>query len=217
MERARGPAAGELDEESSVWLRRLGVAGAERAVAERELHARLVRIALAEVRRRSSGTPVTGRELDDVGQQAADDAMVAILAKLDDFRGESKFTTWAYRFVILEVSSKLGRHYWRHPPVALDAGQWELLPDRFGIDPARHAEAAAVFAEVRRVVDEELTAHQRRVFVAIVVDGIPLDALAAELGLRRNALYKVIFDARRKIRRALVANGYLDDPGLEQR
>ena len=216
MERARGPAAGELDEESSAWLRRLGAAGAERAVAERELHARLVRIALAEVRRRSAATPVTGRELDDVGQQAADDAMVAILAKLDDFRGESRFTTWAYRFVILEVSSKLGRHYWRHPPVALDAGQWELLPDRFGIDPARHAEAAAVFAEVRRVVDEELTAHQRRVFVAIVVDGIPLDALAAELGLRRNALYKVIFDARRKIRRALVTNGYLDDPGLEQ-
>jgi len=67
------------------------------------------------------------------------------------------------------------------------------------------------------VVDDELTAHQRRVFVAIVVDGTPLDALAAELGLRRNALYKAIFDARRKIRRALVANGYLEEPGLEQR
>jgi RNA polymerase sigma-70 factor (ECF subfamily) len=160
---------------------------------------------------------VTGQELDDVAHQAADDAMLAILAKLAGFRGESRFITWAYRFVILEVSSKLGRHYWRNPPIALDAGQWERLPDRFGIDPARHAEAAGIFAEVRRVVDDELTAHQRRVFVAIVVDGIPLDALAAELGLRRNAVYKVIFDARRKIRRALVAKGYLDEPGLEQR
>ena len=131
-------------------------------------------------------------------------------------RGESRFITWAYRFVILEVSSKLGRHYWRNPRVALDAGQWERLPDRFGIDPARHAEAAGTLAEVRRVVDQELTAHQRRVFVAIVVDGIPLDALAGKLGLERNAVYKVIFDARRKIRRALVANGYLQDPGLEQ-
>jgi len=217
VERARVPAAELQDEESSAWLRRLGAAGAERTAAERELHAILVRIALAEVRRRSAGTPVNGKELDDVAHQAADDAMVAILAKLDGFRGESRFTTWAYRFVILEVSTKLGRHYWRNPPVALDAGQWELLPDRFGIDPARQAEAAGVFAEVRRVVDEELTAHQRRVFVAIVVDGIPLDALAAELGLRRNALYKVVFDARRKIRRALVAKGYLDDPGLERR
>jgi hypothetical protein len=94
---------------------------------------------------------------------------------------------------------KLGRHYWRNPPVALDTGQWERLPDRFGLDPVRHAESAAMLAEVRRVVRDELTEHQRRIFTAIVVDGIPLDALAAKLGLRRHAIYKVIFDARRKI------------------
>ena len=216
MEPARVSVA-DLDEESSAWLSRLAAEGGERQAAERELHARLVRIALAEVRRRSASTPVTGPELDDVAHQAAADAMLAILAKLGDFRGESRFITWAYRFVILEVSAKLGRHYWRNPPVALDAGQWERLPDRFGIDPVRHAESAGMLAEVRRVVDDELTEHQRRVFMAIVVDGIPLDALAAKLGLRRNAIYKVIFDARRKIRRALVANGYLDEPGLEQR
>jgi len=207
----------DLDEESSAWQRRLGAGGGERQAAEHDLHARLVRIALAEVRRRSAGTPVTGPELDDVAHQAADDAMLAILAKLGDFRGESRFITWAYRFVILEVSAKLGRHYWRNAPVALDAGQWERLPDRFGIDPQRHAESAAMLAEVRRVVEEELTPHQRRVFTAIVVDEIPLDALAARLGLRRNAIYKVIFDARRKIRRALAANGYLEEPGMEQR
>lgn len=215
MEPARLPAK-DLDEESAVWLRRLGGGGGERQEAEREFHARLVRIAFAEVRRRSASTPVTGPELDDVAYQAAGDAMLAILAKLGDFRGESRFLTWAYRFVILEVSSKLGRHYWRNPPVSLDAGQWERLPGRLGIDPAQHAEAAGILAEVRRVVDGELTSHQRRVFVAIVVDGIPLDALAAGLGLRRNAIYKVIFDARRKIRRALVANGYLEEPGVER-
>jgi RNA polymerase sigma-70 factor (ECF subfamily) len=206
-----------LDEESAAWLRRLDAADGERQAAERELHARLVRIALAEVRRRSASTPVTGPELDDVAHQAADDAMLAVLAKLGGFRGESRFITWAYRFVILEVSSKLGRHYWRNPPVALDAGQWERLPGRLGLDPQQHAESAAILAEVRRVVDDELTSHQRRVFVAVVVDGIPLDALAARLGLQRNAIYKVVFDARRKIRRALVANGYLEEPGLEQR
>jgi RNA polymerase sigma-70 factor (ECF subfamily) len=213
-----GPAARELDAESADWLRRLSAADrARRQEAEGELHARLVRIAVAEVNRRSGSTPVTGPELTDVAHQAADDAMLAILAKLAGFRGESRFMTWAYRFVILEVSSKLGRHYWRNPPVALDAGQWELLPDRLGVDPQQHAEAAGILAEVRRVVEDELTAHQRRIFVAIVVDQIPLDALAARLGLQRNAVYKVIFDARRKIRRALVAKGYLDDPGLEQR
>ena len=207
-----GPAA-SLDEESAGWLRRLADGdGCERHAAERELHGRLVRIALAEVRRRAARTPVTGPELDDIAHQAAGDAMLAILAKLADFRGESRFMTWAYRFVILEVSSKLGRHYWRDPPAVLDAEQWERLPDRLGLDPEQHAAAAGILAEVLRVVDEELTAHQRRVFVAIVVDGIPLDALAARLDLPRNAIYKVIFDARRKIRRNLVAKGYLDDP-----
>ena len=82
--------------------------------------------------------------------------------------------------------------------------------------PERHAEAAGILAEVRRVIEDELTSHQRLVFTAIVVDGIPLDALAARLGLGRNAIYKVIFDARRKIRRALVAKDYLEEQGLEQ-
>jgi RNA polymerase sigma-70 factor (ECF subfamily) len=213
-----GPRGRELDNESADWVRRLSAGGgSQRQEAERELHERLVRISLAEVNRRSASTPVTGPELADVAHQAADDAMLAILAKLAEFRGESRFTTWAYRFVILEVSSKLGRHYWRNPTVALDAGQWERLPDRLGIDPAQHAESADILAQVRRIVEDELTAHQRRIFVAVVVDGIPLDALADRLDLQRNAIYKVIFDARRKIRRALAANGYLEDPGLEQR
>jgi len=212
---ARGPAEG-LDEESAAWLRLLVAGGGEQQAAERELHATLLRIALAEVRRRSASTPVTGPELDDVAHQAAADAMLAILAKLGEFRGESRFTTWAYRFVVLEVSSKLGRHYWRNPLVALDDGQWERLPGRLGVDPEGYAEAAGILAEVRRVVEDDLTIHQRRVFVAIVVDGIPLDALAARLGLGRNAIYKVIFDARRKIRHALVVKGYLEEPGLEQ-
>src|SRR6185437_16231113 len=131
----------DLDAESLAWLRRLGAGGGDRQAAELKLHARLVRIALAEVRRQA-GTPVSGRELDDVAHQAADDAMLAILAKLGDFRGESRFMTWAYRFVILEVSAKLGRHYWRNPPVPLDARQRERLPGRLGIDPQRHAESA---------------------------------------------------------------------------
>ena len=215
MELARKPDG--LDEESAAWLRRLGAVGAERQAAERELHERLVRIAFAEVRRRSASTPVTGPELDDVAHQAADDAMVAIVAKIASFRGESRFITWAYRFVILEVSSKLGRHYWRDPPVMLDAGQWERLPDRFGMDPEQQVVAAGILAEVRRVTESELTPHQRRIFVAVIVDGIPLDALADKLGVRRNAIYKVIFDARRKIRLALAAKGYLDEANTGRR
>jgi RNA polymerase sigma-70 factor, ECF subfamily len=138
--------------------------------------------------------------------------MLAILGKLDTFRGESRFTTWACRFVVLEVSSKLGRHYWRrHPSASLDAEDWDRPPDRFRLDPAEHAGQAELVAAVRQAIDQTLTAHQRRLFVAVVLNGVPLDAVVARLGLNRNAVYKAIFDARRKIRAFLAANGYLGE------
>jgi RNA polymerase sigma-70 factor, ECF subfamily len=128
-------------------------------------------------------------------------------------RGDSRFTTWAYKFVILEVSAKLGRHYWRNPPVQVGADAWERIPDRFGAGPAERAEFRELASALRRAVIEALSERQRRVFVALIVDGVPLDALAVELGSTRNAIYKTMFDARRKIRAHLVAHGYLDEEG----
>jgi RNA polymerase sigma-70 factor, ECF subfamily len=205
---SRGP----LDEESGEWLRCLAMP-AERDQALARLHQLLLRAAHAELRRRSLTAPIDGQEQDDLAHQAADDALLAITSKLDRFRGESRFTTWAYKFVILEVSAKLGRHYWRNPPVPLPEDAWERIPDRLGVDPAEHAESLELVAALRRAVTEELTERQRRVFIALVVEGIPLDALAVELGSTRNSLYKIMFDARRKIRAHLVANGYLDAEG----
>ena len=173
----------------------------------------LLRIAQAETRRRGPRLRITGPELEDLAHQAAADALLGITGKLAQFRGESRFTTWAYKFVILEVSAKLGRHFWRHPSVPLDAEDWDRLPDRFGFEPAREAEWRDLLAALRRAVDTELTPRQREIFVAIVLNEVPLDALAARLGSNRNALYKMLFDARRKLRAVLVANGYLDhDP-----
>jgi RNA polymerase sigma-70 factor (ECF subfamily) len=171
----------------------------------------LPRIARSELRRRSGQLRITGPELDDLAHQAAADALLAIMAKVGQFRGESRFTTWAYKFVIFEVSAKVGRHFWASPPVRLDAEDWDRLPDRFGLEPAGEAERRELASAVRRVVDEQLTARQRQVFVAIVMDGVPLDALAVRLGSTRNAIYKTMFDARRKLRAALAANGYLDE------
>ena len=85
------------------------------------------------------------------------------------------------------------------------------MADRFGPEPDREAERRELAGAVRRAVDEHLTQRQRKVFVAIVLNGVPLDALAIELGSTRNAIYKTMFDARRKLRAALAANGYLDD------
>ena len=204
-----------LDDASAGWISALTGTGAAREAGLVRLHDLLVRVAIHELRRREARTGVTGPELDDLAHHAAADAMLAILAKLDTFRGESRFTTWAYRFVVLEVSSKLGRHYWRqHPAESLEAGEWDRLPDRLGADPGEHAERAELAEAVRRAVSQTLTDHQRRLFVAVVVNGVPLDAVVAQLGTNRNAVYKAISDARRKIRAFLVANGYLQDRRL---
>jgi RNA polymerase sigma-70 factor, ECF subfamily len=205
-----------LDPESAWWLGVLAEAGPRREAALVRLHELLVRVARAEVRRRGPRVRIAGPELDDLACQAAADALMAVTAKLGQFRGESRFTTWACKFAIFEVSSKIGRHFWCHPAVLLDAEDWDRLPDRFGFEPAREAEWRDLLAALRRAVDNELTARQREVFVAIVLNGVPLDTLIIKLSSNRNAIYKVLFDARRKLRAALVANGYLGHDTAER-
>jgi RNA polymerase sigma-70 factor, ECF subfamily len=202
-------AADRLDPESAEWLGVLNGKGPPREAALARLHGMLLRVAQRECRRRGPRLRVTGPELEDLAYQAAADALVAIIRKLGQFRGESRFTTWAYKFVILEVSDKVGRHFWQNPGVPLDAEDWDRLPDRFGFEPAREAEWRDLLAALRRAVDTELSPRQRQVFVAIVVNAVPLDALVVELGSNRNAIYKTMFDTRRKLRAALAANGYM--------
>ena len=209
-----GPArctGGPIDLEIAYAKGAFGATGVGREAALAALHARLLRIARNELRRRTSS--IVGPELDDLAHQSADDALMAITAKLGQFRGESRFTTWAYGFVILEVSAKLGRHFWRRPTVALDAESWDQLPDRFGLQPEEHAVGSDLMLAARRAIEEELTERQRQVFTAIAINGIPIDALADRLGSSRNALYKTMFDARRRLRAVLAAHGYV---GAEQ-
>src|SRR4051794_3907386 len=203
-----------MDTESSSWLTALGAKGAECSAAQARLHELLVKVGMKEAHRRGPAMRITGAELDDIAHQAANDAMMSLLRKLDTFRGESRFTTWAYRFVVLEVSSKLGRHFWRRPSVSLDADDWDRLPERYGADPLVAAQHRDLIAAVQRAV-ETLTDHQRNFFVAIVVNGISIDAMAAKSGSSAGAIYKTVFDARRKIRAYLTTNGYLErDPGV---
>jgi len=201
-------AAAGLDAESAEWLRLLADTGPGRDSALERLHAMLVRIARREVARRGPRLRVTGPELEDLAYQAAADALIAITGKLGQFRGESRFTTWAYK------SAKIGRHFWRHPAVPFDAEDWDRLPDRFGFDPAREAEWRDLLGALHRAVDDKLTARQRAVFIAIVLNGVPLDTLVIEMASNRNAIYKTLFDARRKLRAALAANGYLPGDSL---
>jgi RNA polymerase sigma-70 factor, ECF subfamily len=197
-----------LDPESVAWLE--GLSGDRREETTGRLRERLLRIARGEVNRRRPQLDFGGPELEDVAEQAASDAVVAVLAKLDGFRGESRFTTWAAKFAVLEVSNKIGRHHWRRDGVRLEPDAWERLPDRFGIGPGDETETREFLDALRAAVEEVLSERQRRVFEAIVLNEVPLDVLVIELDANRNAIYKTLFDARRKLRARLVANGYLD-------
>jgi RNA polymerase sigma-70 factor, ECF subfamily len=199
---------GGLDPDSAQWVRALTGTGPERDDALARLHKLLVRVARSEARRRGS-LDIAGPELDDLVHQAAADALVAITAKIGQFRGESRFTTWACKFAIFEVATKIGRHFWRHATMPMDAEDWDRLPDRFGLEPDRVSEWRDLIAALHRAVDTVLSDRQRRVFVAVVLNGVPLDVVAAGLGSNRNAIYKTLFDARRKLRAALAANGHL--------
>ncbi|WP_454607283.1 RNA polymerase sigma factor [Streptomyces tendae] len=204
---------GQLDPESAAWVAALERGcGPEYERACARLHELLVRIAMREVFRRASRHQITGPELDDLAHQAAADALMRITQKIHEFRGDAKFTTWAYRFVVFEVSSKLGRHVWRVSQARFDLEDWAQVPDRAGVDPVNYWQARELVEAVHKAVATALSAHQREVFVA-VVNGVPLETLARELKTNRNALYKTMFDARKKLRARLIAGGHLSTAG----
>jgi RNA polymerase sigma-70 factor, ECF subfamily len=197
-----------MDAASLAWVEGLTATGRTHDQCLEQLHETLVRVARFEVSRRNATLQLRGPELDDIAYQASDDALMAIKSKIHEFRGESRFTTWAYRFVMFEVSSKMGRHFWRNRPTALEQGAWDQLPDTFAASPESSVQQNELFRILRRAVDTDLTALQRRVFVAIAINEVSMDAFAREVGSNRNAVYKVLFDARARLRTSLAEAGY---------
>ena len=179
--------------------------------AVRELHALLLRAARFEVsRRRAALSHVRGEQLDDIAMQAADDALMAVLAKLDDYRGASRFTTWAYKFALLEAGVRLRRRAWQEREVVLAGESWPAMVDRHsGVHEA--LENRELLDALRAAMAETLTPHQREVFVALALNGVPIDVLSERLGTNRGALYKTLHDARRKLRRELAAAGLVEE------
>ena len=174
------------------------------------LHLMMLRACRYQVRRMPSTLSGVGHErLEEIANQAADEAMMAVLAKLSTFEGRSRFTTWAYKFAILQCASEVRRYAWRNREVERnDAAQ---IPER-GPSPASYVEAADLASAVRLAIDAALTPHQRRVTIALLIDDVPIDVLAERLGSNRNALYKTVHDARTRLRAHLIASGHLATP-----
>jgi RNA polymerase sigma-70 factor, ECF subfamily len=196
-----------LDPDSREWLRCLRGEGREHDDAVARLHELLLRAARFECARRRPTLPhLRGNDLDDIANHAADDALVSILARLDTFRGASRFTTWAYKFALLEAAVKLRRRAWQGREVPLESETWSLFSSA-GIEPDESAVQNELLQTLQEAIAEVLTPHQRRVLVALALNGVPIDVLAERLGTTRGALYKTLHDARRKLRAHLQGLG----------
>ncbi len=205
-----------LDDESREWLRGLHAEGAARDEAVARLHALLLRAARFEVARRRPTMPhLRGDDLDDIANEAADDALVSVLRRLDDFRGASRFTTWAYKFALLEAAVKLRKRAWQGREVPLEPESWGLFSSA-GLEPGAAAEQSELLTTLQQAINEVLTDHQRRVLVALALNGVPIDVLAERLDTTRGALYKTLHDARRKLRKHLESRGLQPDSLLEE-
>jgi len=196
-----------LDLESQAWIDQLSPHSPQRDAAIVALHALLLKAARYEVARRRASSPhLRGDDFDDLAQQSADDAVISVLGKLDDFRGDSRFTTWAYKFALFEAGTKIRRRAWQGREVPLEPESWSLLAHA-GATPHEDTETAELLTALRDAIRTELSTHQREVLVAVTLNDVPIDVLAERLNTTRGALYKTIHDARHKLRRALAARG----------
>src|SRR5438067_3450804 len=204
-----------VDAESQEWLRSLRAENTrEEAIAR--MHALLLRGAHFEVARRRPTLPhLRGNELDDIANEAADDALMSVLRRLDDFRGASRFTTWAYKFALLEAAVKLRKRSWQGREIPLEPESWSLFSSA-GLEPDAEAEQSELLETLQSAIAQVLTPHQRRVLVALALNGVPIDVLAERLNTNRGALYKTLHDARRKLRTHLQERGLALDTWLEE-
>jgi RNA polymerase sigma-70 factor (ECF subfamily) len=197
------------DAESTDWLIALQSTGAARDDAVARLHALLLRASRWQVQRLRSRLPdVAASEIDVLAQQAANDATVAVLGRLGDYEGRSRFTTWVFKFAILQASVTVRREAWRHKEIPTEPANWPFHPDR-APEPDQEAEAVAIARVLRTAIETALTPHQRDVLVALAINDVPVDVLADRLGRSRGALYKTLHDARARLRSAL------DDQGID--
>jgi RNA polymerase sigma-70 factor (ECF subfamily) len=193
------------------WVALLSSPGAERDAAITELHGLLLRAARFEVGRRRAAFPqLRAGDDDDLARQSADDALMSVLRRLGDFRGQSQFTTWAYKFAVVEAGAKVRKHAWQGREIPLEPERWPLIADGAST-PHQHAEAREILSALQKDIEGELTAHQREVLVALALNDVPIDVLAERLHTTRGAVYKTLHDARRKLRAALVARGLGND------
>ncbi len=161
------------------------------------------------------------RGLDETAEDFAQDALIKVLNNLDSFRGESRFTTWAQRIAVRVAYTELRRKRWRDVSLqqALErhkkSGREDALIADRASSPERETARKMMVETLQRLVAEELTDRQREAMVAVMFEGMPLEEAARRMNTNRNALYKLLHDARKKLKKRLEAEGISPEEVLE--
>lgn len=206
-----------IDVESQAWIDRLTPGNPDLEAGIAELHALLLKAARFEVSRRRAALPhLRGDDYDDLAQQSADYALLAVLRKLDEFRGESRFTTWAYKFALLEAAATVRSRTWQRREIPTEPDWWPRSA-ACGSTAQEDLEMKELLATLKVAMATDLSPHQREVLVAVALDDVPIDVLANRLGRDRGAIYKTIHDARQKLRAAIGVEGIDPSDALAHR
>ncbi|MGI8649661.1 MAG: RNA polymerase sigma factor [Rubrobacter sp.] len=153
------------------------------------------------------------RGLDQAAEDFAQEALIRILKNLDSFRGESRFTTWAQKISVRVAYTELRRKRWRDVSLQeiMDYRETRKSPsgvfDDLTPSPERETTRKMMAETLRTFIDEELTEKQRRAMVAVMFEGMPLEEAARRLDTNRGALYKLLHDARKRLKKRIEAEG----------
>ena len=195
------------------WLTELKTRDAAHDAALNDLRAFILRGVMGYLRTRSDLARLDARELEHLAQDMVQEALIKIQAKIDTFQGKSKFTTWATKIAINHLISELRRQHWQNVSLQQVVDSGTTLEDVLASEtahagnPSMSAERRMVWQAVQSVLENDLTDRQRQALVATQLNGVPMQEVAKMLDTNVNNLYKLLHDARLKLKKTLLAQG----------
>jgi RNA polymerase sigma-70 factor (ECF subfamily) len=197
------------DRTNEAWIRDLSTPGEAQETALSDLHTIILRgLPYALSKWLSADDP----QFTALTEEVAQETLLRVLANLDSFEGRSKFTTWVHKIAVRVALTELRRKRWKDVSLdqMVDSEESPFAPSVMAdpaVGPETSVEQEDMLAQVQRVIVEELSEKQRQAMIAVGIKGIPMEEVAERMGMKRNALYKLMHDARLRLKRRLAAEG----------